>query len=153
MNMTIQWQKGAPPVLAIYNETNHEKKRINLAEYDDVGRLTALMAEEGFRKRTAEETEDFLKEKQAKKKKELKEAEERRKRKLAERAERTKEREEKQKLAEDPEARRQKAKEARDRREMGEGGDPNVVRMIDKEPLKKEGGVDLPKPTPQGDEL
>lgn len=126
MNMTIQWQKGAPPVLTIYNETNHEKKRINLAEYDDKERLTALMAEEGFRKRTTEETEAFLKEKKAKKQKELKEAGERRKRKLAERAREAKE----------------------------EGGDPNVVRVIDKEPLKKEEGTDLPKPTtPQGDEL
>ena len=39
MNVTIQWSKGATPVLSIYNATGHKTNSIDLTQYDDKDRL------------------------------------------------------------------------------------------------------------------
>jgi hypothetical protein len=56
MNVTIQWSKGKPPVMSIYDGAdNRWIEAIELKDYDDKDRLTALMLEKGFRKMTEEE--------------------------------------------------------------------------------------------------
>jgi Sep15/SelM redox domain len=91
-NVTIQWSKGAPPTMTIVDlTTGEDRKRIDLAEYNDKDRLNQLMLEEGFRHRTEAEEEVWQKERAEIKERELlerkklvedrkKKAEERRKR-------------------------------------------------------------------------
>jgi phage-related protein len=56
MNVTIQWSKGKPPVMSIYDGADNRRiEMIELKDYDDKDRLTALMLEKGFRKMTQEE--------------------------------------------------------------------------------------------------
>ena len=43
--------------MSIYNATGHQTNSIDLAQYDDIGRLNELMIAEGFRKMTEEERE------------------------------------------------------------------------------------------------
>ena len=121
LNVTIQWSKGAPPVLSIYNTTGHKTNSINLAEYDDKDRLNALMVEQGFRKMNEEETKLWQQKKKEQKQREVDLAAKRREKLLEERAKKVEE----------------------------NGGDPKVVRLIDKEPIAEE--KDLPKPSPGGE--
>jgi hypothetical protein len=59
MNVTIQWSKGKPPVMSIYDAADNTKvDSIELKDYDDKVRLNALMLEKGFRKMTQEELAD-----------------------------------------------------------------------------------------------
>lgn len=124
MNVTIQWSKGAPPVLSIYNETGHTTNTIDLAQYDDKERLDALMIEEGFRKMTQEEREEWQEKKKERNQKDVEMAERNRKKRLEQRAKRAEK----------------------------EGGDPNVVRVLNKKPLVEGDNKEPPKQS-TGDEL
>ena len=92
MNVTIQWSKGAPPVLTIYDLEGHNTSKIELADYDDKELLDKMMVEQGFRKRTEEEVEQYKQDIIRRKKRDVEAAENRRaadKRKRKELEERT----------------------------------------------------------------
>lgn len=79
MNVTIQWSKGAPPVLTIYDlESEDNTVKIELAQYDDKERLDTMMVEQGFRKRTEAEKEARREEIKKQKQRDLEAAENRR---------------------------------------------------------------------------
>jgi len=53
--------------MTLYNMEGQEQEKISLAEYDDKDRLNQLMVERGFRKRTEEELELLVVEKKRQK--------------------------------------------------------------------------------------
>lgn len=71
MNVTIQWSKGAPPILTIYDLETHDTSKIELAGYDNKTLLDTMMVEQGFRKRTEAELEQQKEETKQKKERDL----------------------------------------------------------------------------------
>ena len=77
MNVTIQWSKGAPPILTIYDLETHNTSKIELAGYDNKTLLDTMMLEQGFRKRTEAELEQQKEEAKQKRERDLQAALER----------------------------------------------------------------------------
>ena len=114
MNVTLQWSKGASPVLSIYNETNHPVKQVDLTTFaDDKQKLDEMMLENGFRKRTEEEMEMLMQQKREQQERNRNAAERRRNQRIEEQKEKLRKRAE---------------EEGRPLRD----GEEDIIRVIDK---------------------
>ena len=134
--------------MTLYNMEGQEQEKISLAEYDDKDRLNQLMVERGFRKRTEEELEFLVVEKKRQKEYEKANAEklriERMEKNIAtmkannrdptqiQLHERQLEELKVQQLKVNYNAARADALKEEAQKVAEEGGDPDVVRVIDK---------------------